>query len=66
MSERMKTCYGAYAKGAKAASAGKPRSTCPYGFTKRQLLSWWQGGYSDYLDGHIDYKGRPVIDKGVK
>ena len=59
MSERMRTCAAAYRKGAEAASKNYHETQNPYGFTKRELHSWWHAGYQDYLNGYVDESGNP-------
>jgi ribosome modulation factor len=64
MSEKLRTCAVAYAKGIKAfvkSEYKKSKPTCPYGETKRELKSWWFAGYSDAEMGCIDHK---VYDEG--
>ena len=60
MSERLSNVCVAYTKGVKAHRATAISRTgtklkCPYGWSKRELESWWNAGYYDSSKNCIDY-----------
>jgi ribosome modulation factor len=55
MTERLHNTRVAYSKGVKAQRGRGPnRDKCPYGWSKRELESWWNAGWFDSAKGQVD------------